>query len=278
LKQERRELIQKLEVESRDVRRHIIKVCGQHGGHMGGALSSADMITALYLHVLNVDPANPKWEERDNFILSRGHGGIGLYAALAKRGFFPIEQIYSYEQLGSKFGTHPSLKIPGVDLSTGSLGHGLSVGVGMAIAGKRDRKSYKVYVMLGDGELQEGSIWEAAMSASFYELDNLVAIVDRNRFQVFDATEKMMAIEPLVDKWKSFGWAVKRIDGNDMEQVVDTLEAIPFEVKKPSAIIADTVKGKGISFLEGKALSHYWEGPPPEEQVKQALEELGGFE
>lgn len=236
-------------------------------------LSAADVIAALYRHFMRIDPANPQWKDRDAFILSKGHVGYVLYAALARSGFFPEELLATYMQPGAMFGTHPCRQVPGVDVTTGSMGHGLAVGVGMAIADKFDNRPCRTYVMLGDGELQEGSCWEAIMAGAHYGLDNLVAIVDRNMLQgKAGATEDVMALEPLHAKFDSFGWATRTIDGNDMAQVVRTLDELPLAPAKPSAIIASTVKGKGVSFLEGTARAHVTTLSKAE--IQQALAEL----
>jgi len=226
-------------------------------GHPGGAFSCIDMLTALYFEVLKIDPNNPTWPERDYFILSKGHSSIALYTALAMRGFFDKEIMDSFRQDGSILGGHPDMhKVPGVEMSTGSLGHGLSVGIGLALAAKIDERENKTYVLMGDGETQEGSIWEAAMSASHYKLDNLVGIVDRNRIQIDGFTEDVMSLEPYRAKWEAFGWEVAEIDGHSLSEVVATLKSMPLKAGKPSLIISHTTKGKGISFMEDKAEWH----------------------
>ena len=262
-------VIEALKGEALDARRFLVNHTAKHTTHLGGALSATEMLTALYFRYMRVRPENPEWEDRDLFILSKGHVGIALYYFLAKKGFFPLEDLDTYEQVGTIFGTHPSNKIPGADVTTGSLGHGLSVGLGMAVVGKRDRKDFRVYVMLGDAELQEGSIWEAAMAAKYHELDNLVAIVDHNGRET---TENMLAIDPIEGKFESFGWSTAVIDGHDMGQIVETMDSLPFETGKPSLIVANTIKGKGISFLEGRAESHNLF--LDEERAKRALADL----
>ena len=283
MNKEKKDLIEKLIKEANYIRRYVVKMSFVPKVYpegykptvlLGGALSVADIIAALYFHFLNVDPKNPLWKDRDRFILSKGHVAVALYSALAKRGFFPVEELSTFEQLGSRLGTHPGAWTPGVDWSTGSLGHGLPSAVGMAIAGKCDHKSYKTYVVLGDGELGEGSNWEAAMAASSYKLDNLIAITDRNWIQADDFTENVLPLEPLAEKWRSFGWAVKTINGNDMEQIVDALENVPIKRGKPTAIIASTVKGKGVSFVENQPWAHHYQ--MNEEEYKRAMTELGG--
>ncbi|MGE5340708.1 MAG: transketolase [Candidatus Omnitrophota bacterium] len=226
-------------------------------GHPGGAFSSIDMMTALFFEEMKIDPLNPKWEERDRFILSKGHSSVGLYAIMHLRGFFSKDVLMTFRQDNSILAGHPDMnKVPGVEMSTGSLGHGLSVGVGYALAAKMDRKPFRTFVMVGDGESQEGSVWEAAMSASHFKLDNLIAIVDRNRFQIDGPTEDIMSLEPYKQKWDAFGWQVREINGNEMGEIVSTLKEIPFSTGKPSLIISNTIKGKGISFMENKAEWH----------------------
>lgn len=226
-------------------------------GHPGGAFSSIDVIIALYFEVLKVDPNNPIWPERDYFILSKGHSSVGLYSALALRGFFDKEVMDTFRQDGSILGGHPDMhKVPGVEMSTGSLGHGLSVGIGLALAARMDKRKNRTYVLMGDGETQEGSVWEAAMAASHYKLDNLTGIVDRNRIQIDGYTEDIMSLEPYRLKWEAFGWEVAEINGHDMGEIVTTLKSVPLKPGKPSLIISHTTKGKGISFMEDKAEWH----------------------
>jgi transketolase len=226
-------------------------------GHPGGAFSSIDVMIALYFEILRDNPRNPKWDERDYFILSKGHSSVGLYSVLALRGFFDKKILTTFRQDNSILCGHPDMhKVPGVEMSTGSLGHGLSVGVGLAIAAKMNNKNCKIYVLMGDGETQEGSIWEAAMSASHYKLDNLIGIVDRNRIQIDGFTEDVMSLEPYKAKWEAFGWEVQEIDGNNMNEIVSTLSSGPFKPGKPSLILSNTIKGKGISFMENKAEWH----------------------
>ncbi|MGB6894796.1 MAG: transketolase [Dehalococcoidia bacterium] len=265
-------VVRRLEEQAVTIRRHVVEVTAEHPCHIGGALSAADLVTALYFHVMRIDPADPGRGDRDYFILSKGHGVLALYAALAERGFFPVEALKAFEQAGSVLAAHPTLHVPGVEVATGSLGHGLPVGMGMAIACRVEGVPNRVFVMMGDGEMQEGSVWEAALSAPRFELDNLVAIVDQNRFQAFDAVERIVPVEPLADKWRSFRWSVIEIDGNDMRQVVEALERPP-EAGRPTAIIAQTVKGKGVACLENSPRAHYT-GLTPEEGA-EALRALG---
>lgn len=226
-------------------------------GHPGGAFSSADIMTALYFHGLKIDPSCPDWPGRDYFLLSKGHSSVGLYTALHLRGFLDEKTLLTFRKDNSLLGGHPVRgKVPGVEMSTGSLGHGFSVAAGLALGLGKDQKTNRVVVMVGDGECQEGAVWEAAMFAAHYRLDNLAVIVDRNRIQIDGFTEKILAIEPLVDKWESFGWCVRRIDGHDMRQIVAVLDALPFEKGRPSVIIADTIKGKGVSFMENNPAWH----------------------
>lgn len=255
---------------ARRIRVGVVRMAGMSDCHTGGSLSLADILAALYFRTLRVDPANPGWSGRDYLILSKGHTVPALDAALALRGFFPQEALTTHLELDSIICGHACARVtPGIDVSTGSLGHGLSVGVGTALALRADGASNRVFVILGDGELQEGSIWEAAMSAAHHKLDALTAIVDRNWYQT-GPTEEMMSLEPLVDKWTAFGWAVRRIDGHDMAQIVAALDALPLEPGRPSAIIADTIKGKGVSFI----VNHHMDRFSPE-QLHAALAELG---
>ena len=227
------------------------------GGHYGGSFSSADIMTVLYNGILKIDPKNPNWEERDNFILSKGHTAAMLASVLAFRGFFDKNDLMKYDQLDSAFGMHTTLKIPGVELAAGSLGHGLSFSVGVALEKKLANKKSRVFVLQGDGEINGGPVWEAAMSAAKYKLDNLTTIIDRNMCSMEGNTKTIMPLEPLEDKWKSFGWSTKTIDGHNIEQLFNTLSSIPLEKGKPTCIIAKTVKGKGISYMEGKYNFHY---------------------
>lgn len=221
-------------------------------GHYSSTFSAAELLAALYYAHLRIDPANPQWEDRDRFVLSKGHAAIGLYPVLADLGFYPPSKLDDFTRLGSAFGDHPDMKkIPGIDFSSGSLGHGLSVALGMALAGRMAGRDYRTYCMLGDGELNEGQIWEAAMAAGHFKLQGLVGIVDRNQLSIDGPTEKVMSVEPLVDRFTSFGWDVRRIDGHDMPTVLATLAALkPAGEGKPQMIIADTVKGRGVKYME----------------------------
>jgi transketolase len=244
-------------------------------GHPGGSLSIADIIAVLYFDEMRVDPQNPAWEDRDRFILSKGHTCPIWYVVLAEKGFFPKEELATLRKLGSKLQGHPDMKkVPGIDMTTGSLGNGLGIGVGMAKAAKIDQKDYRVYVAVGDGEVQEGAIWEAAMSAAHYKLDNLVVIVDKNNLQVDGFVSEIMAIDPIDEKFKAFGFAVLNIDGHDMEQICEAFAKARQTQGKPTCIIANTVKGKGVSFMENVCS---WHGTAPnDEQFEIAMQELGG--
>ena len=251
-------MIDTRELASR-IRVHALRMTSGGGSaHIGSVLSMADILSVLYGGVLRVDPTNPKWSERDRFILSKGHAGAGVYAVLAERGFFPVEKLATHYRDGSDLSGHVSHKgVPGVELSTGSLGHGLPVGTGMAFAGKLDDAPHRVFVLLSDGECDEGSNWEAILFAAHHHLDNLVAIVDYNKVQSLKPVAETLALEPFADKWRDFGWSVLEVDGHDHDQLRDTLSKLPFEPRTPSCIIAHTVKGKGVSFMEHSVLWHY---------------------
>ena len=266
-------LVKELENTASQNRIKLIDVLYKaHGGHFGGSLSCMDILTVLYNSVLKLDPKNPKWEDRDYFILSKGHSNAGFSVVLGNRGFFNSSKLYTFCTAGSAFGMHPTSKIPGVEIPTGSLGHGLSIGLGIAMALKLDNKKNKVYVLMGDGELNEGMIWEAAQAAPRWKLDNLIGIVDRNRLSMDGPTETVtMPLEPLDEKWKSFNWAVKKVDGHSVRALLEVFNDVPFNAGSPSLIIADTVKGKGISFMENQYQWHY--GSLTEEGYRDALAE-----
>lgn len=270
------ELTKEFETKSNLIRQHIIKMVFSAGsGHPGGSLSATDILIALYFHVLKVDPKKIDWEDRDRFVLSKGHAAPALYATLAEKGFFPVDELLTLRKLGSKLQGHPDMrKTPGVEASTGSEGQGLSIAVGMGLAAKLDRKLYSVYVMLGDGEMDCGQTWEAAMSASHYKLDNITAIVDRNKLQLDGPTEQIMSIEPLADKWKAFGWHVTEINGHNFKEIIGAIDKAKEVKGKPTVIIAHTVKGKGVSFMEGSVGFHG--KAPGKEQFEIAMKELGG--
>lgn len=264
-----------LEETVRGIRKDIVKMIGKAAsGHPGGSLSSAEILTLLYFEQMNVDENNPHKEDRDRFVLSKGHAAPVLYATLAAKGFFPKAELENLRQLGSMLQGHPDMnKVPGVDMSTGSLGQGISVAAGMALAGKMDNKSHKIYALLGDGELQEGLVWEAAMAASHYQLNNLIAFVDNNNLQIDGAICEVMSPFPIDAKFEAFGWNVITVeDGHDFDELRTAVEAAKKSEDKPTVIICKTVKGKCVSFMENNA---GWHGKGPNaEEVKQALAEL----
>ena len=249
-------------------------IAGKGKGHSAPALSMADIVAALYFGVMKVDPKNPKNPERDRFFLSKGHACTALYAALAERGFFPKETLQQYYAFDSKLGGHPVKGLPGVELATGSLGHGLPIACGSAYAGKMDKKDYRVFTLLGDGELNEGSVWEAVMAAAQFKLDNLAAVIDRNFLSSDGPTEEMMALEPLADKWRSFGWAVAEVDGHDPGAMVEVMSGLPFSKDKPSVVIAKTVKGKGVDFMENVRWWHNQAPAPGSEEAAKCFRQL----
>ena len=265
---------QMLKEQARKIRKDIVAmICQAKSGHPGGSLSAAEIVTYLYFEEMKIDPANPKWEERDRFVLSKGHAAPVLYAALANKGYFPTEELATLRKIGSHLQGHPDMnKVPGVDMSTGSLGTGISAAVGMALALQMDQKDNYVYALLGDGELQEGQVWEAAMAAGQYKLDHLIAFVDNNGLQIDGNIDDVMSPNPVDQKFAAFGWHVQVIDGHDFQQIADAVAAAKAEQGKPSVIIAKTVKGKGVSYMENQA---GWHGSAPsEEQVAQAMSEL----
>jgi transketolase len=226
------------------------------GGHFGGTLSEIDILTVLYERILTVDPRRPHWQGRDIFILSKGHGAFGLSAVLCRRGYFGADLLMRAKTLDAELGWHTTAKIPGIDFPTGSLGHGLPVAVGTALGFRLTGNKARVFVLLGDGECNEGSIWEAALAAAKYELDKLTVVIDRNRFSMDGPTEEILPLDPLADKWRAFGWAVEEVDGHDIDALTAIFRLLPFSPGRPSLVIADTVKGKGVSFMEGKADWH----------------------
>lgn len=256
------------------IRQQVVKMTHRaKAAHAGTSLSMADLLAVLYGSVLRVDPARPAWPDRDRFILSKGHGCAGLYAVLAERGFFPLEWLDQFCQDGSRLAGHIThTGVPGVEVSTGALGHGLSIGCGMALAAKRDGRPFRVFTLLSDGECDEGSVWEAVLFAPHHGLDNLIAIVDFNRIQSLGTVKEVLDLDPLGAKWQAFGWAVREIDGHHLEQIERALESIPFEQGRPSCIVAHTVKGKGVGFMENKLLWHY--RSPDAEELQRALTEL----
>lgn len=265
---------EELEIMAKKVRKGIIEaVYSNNSGHPGGSLSIADILTVLYFKEMNINPKNPKWEDRDRLVLSKGHCSPALYSCLANRGYFPVEDLKTFRNINSYLQGHPDMKnIPGVDMTTGSLGQGLSSANGMAIAGKMEGKDYRVYCVLGDGEIEEGQIWEAAMTSAKYKLDNLCVIVDNNNLQIDGKIEEVMSPYPIDEKFRSFGFQIINIDGHNIREIIDALDVAKNVKEKPVCIIAKTIKGKGISYMENKA---EWHGKAPnEEQYELALKEL----
>lgn len=265
-----------LKQKCHDVRKDIVSTLAAAGcGHPGGSLSSVEIVTSLYFDMMNVDPQKPGDPDRDRFVLSKGHATLMMYSVLAERGFFAVDELKNFRKNWSRLPGHPDMnKVPGIDMTTGSLGQGLAAANGMALAGRRQNRDYYVYVLMGDGELQEGMIWEAAMAGAHYKLDHVIAFVDRNGLQIDGTTEQVMGLEPLADKWKSFGWHVQEIDGHDTDAVKAAVEKAKSVKGKPSVIIAKTVKGKGVSFMENKVEFH---GKAiTKEQAAMALAEMEG--
>ena len=266
--------IEELKNMARIIRKGIIEqVYSANSGHPGGSLSIADILTVLYFNELNIDEKNPKWEDRDRMILSKGHCSPALYSCLANRGFFDKEELKKFRNINSRLQGHPDMnKVPGVDMTTGSLGQGLSVANGMAIAGKLNKKDYRVYCVLGDGEIEEGQIWEAAMASNKYKVDNLCVIVDNNNLQIDGTIEEVMSSYPIEEKFRSFGFQIININGHDIEEIIKAFDVAKNIKEKPTCIIAKTIKGKGISFMENQV---GWHGKAPnEEQYIQAMKEL----
>lgn len=265
-----------LKAIANSMRVDIIKMLeSSKSGHPGGSLSACEILSALYFKEMKIDPKNPQWEDRDRFVLSKGHGAPVLYAALTEKGYFPKEELKNLRKINSMLQGHPDMKgTPGVDMTTGSLGQGLAAANGMALAGKIDKKDYRVYALIGDGESQEGIIWEAAMFAAHHKLDNLTVFMDHNGLQIDGPNKEVMNIEPIDKKFEAFGWNVLRIDGHNFEEILNALNEARNTKGKPTMIIAETVKGKGVSFMENQV---GWHGKAPnEEQTKKALDELGG--
>lgn len=253
------ERVTRLQEKAKDIRLLMLDMIQKAGGgHYGGSLSVVDILTTLYFDILNIDPKRPDWSERDRFILSKGHAAAAFVPVLAEVGFFEKELIYTFNKFGSPFGMHTDrLLMPGCEMTCGSLGHGLSVAGGMALAAKHKGEKYRVFTLIGDGENMEGSIWEAAMVSAQYKLDNLVCIVDRNYLIMDGKTEDVMALEPLAGKWQAFGWACRTIDGHNISALLEAFDNIPWETGKPNVLIASTIKGKGINFMEDDPLWHY---------------------
>lgn len=266
--------VRNLQETARRIRVSVIRMMEPKGGHYGGSLSCVDILTALYFGELRIDPGDPAWPQRDRFVLSKGHAAAALYATLAERGFFPKAALLAFNKLDSPFGSHPDMrKVPGVDMSTGSLGHGLPVGVGMALGARLKGIPARVVVLMGDGELQEGTVWEAAASAAHYRLSNLLGIVDRNRLQIDGSTDEITCMEPLAKRWESFGWHVLEANGHDFGSLSRAFEEARRWEQGPTVILASTVKGKGVSFMEDKRDWHNRKASPDE--TRRALEELG---
>lgn len=261
---------------SKEIRKDIVKMLTESAsGHPGGSLSATDIMTVLFFKEMNIDPNNEKDPNRDRFVLSKGHAAPVLYSTLARRGYFPVEELSTLRKFKSRLQGHPSIQyLPGIDMSTGSLGQGVSAAVGMALAGKIDENDYRVYTLLGDGELEEGQVWEAAMCAAHYKLNNLTAFIDFNGLQIDGDITKVMNPCPIDKKFEAFGWNVLVIDGHNYEEIIDAIEKAKECKDKPTAVVCNTVKGKGVSFMENQAA---WHGTAPsKEQCETALKELGG--
>ena len=262
-----------LKLKAEILRKKLLNLIYHGGtGHTGGDLSVLNILTVLYYHTLNVDPKNPKFVDRDRFVLSKGHCAEALYTVLCDKGFINQSELDEYGKFHAHLGGHPDNTIPGVEINTGALGHGLSIGVGMALASKMDHKKYKVYVVMGDGEQGEGSIYEAAMAANKYKLGNLVAFIDRNGLQISGSTEDVMPLESIYDRWTAFGWDVKTINGDYVEEIAEALDQIQYTSYKPHLIVSKSTKGLGVSFMENVA--HWHHGVPTAEQYKKAMEEI----
>ena len=256
----------------RDLRKNVLRMIAEAGsGHLGASLSAIDVLAVLYFLKMRHDPSNPSWPDRDRLVLSKGHAAPALYAVLAEAGYFPVEELWTVRRLGSRLQGHPNTTTPGVDVASGSLGQCLSVAVGMALAAKMDSAKHMIYVLLGDGELNEGQVWEAALTASQHRLDNVTAIVDRNQYQLTGRTENVKALEPLSDKWRAFGWKVEEADGNDPMSLLEALDRSGSDDGRPHAVIARTTKGSGVSFMEGNRFSNK---VPSVSELHRALTEL----
>lgn len=273
--QSRDELVGFLKQKSVDVRKKIIQlVVTAGGGHVGGGLSMTEILITLYWHIMDIDPKDPKKPDRDRLILSKGHGGVGICPVLADVGYYEESLMNDFNQYMSPFGMHPDMnKVPGIDMSSGSLGHGLSVSVGLGLAARLKNEKWRTFCVLGDGECNEGSVWEAAMSAAHYKLGNVTAVVDRNQLMIDGPTEEIMSIEPIEDKWKAFGFDTRVINGHDYTELLDTFENLPGpESEKPVCVICNTVKGRGVSFMENQVKWHY--GGLDEESEKTAVGDI----
>ncbi len=269
----KKSLMLELKQKAKELRKKIVEIIYRaQSGHPGGSLSEIDMLVGLYYYKLNVDPKKPKWEARDRFILSKGHASPGIYAVLADKGFFPKEELEGFRKINRMLQGHPELNTPGIEFAGGSLGQGMSFSVGVALALKLDKKDSKVFVMIGDGESQEGVVWEASMAASFYKLDNLIAILDKNQVQETGKTKDVMDLGDVAAKWKAFGWNVIEINGHDMEEIIKALDKTSTKNGNPTMIISNTIKGKGVSFME---LNYKFHGKAPnDEEYKKAIEEI----
>ena len=266
--------VTQLKLAATNCRLNVLRLLKASGhGHIGGAYSAIDIITALYFYKMRVNPENPQMEDRDRFLLSAGHKCLAQYSVLAEKGYFPKDILDTYGSLGSHIPGHPDMhKLPGIEANTGALGHGLSIAVGMALSLRMDKKDSKVYVVTGDGELAEGSNWEAIAAAAHYKLSNLTAFVDFNGLQISGRVQDIMNMTPIADRFKAFGWAVRDIDGNSMEEIVSTLDELPLDTERPTVIVAHTIKSKGLSFGENQIPYHFW--TPAEGQLEQAEQEL----
>jgi transketolase len=265
----------RMELHAAEIRLNVMRmIVGKGKGHSGGALSMVEILTVLYFAVMRLDPENPRHPERDRFLLSKGHACTALYATLAQRGYFPVSTLDTYYDLNSFLGGHPVQGLPGVELATGSLGHGPPVGLGMAVAAKADCRKHRVFVLVGDGEIQEGVVWESALFAAHHRLDNFTMIIDRNGLQSDAHTEELLSIEPIAGKFESFGWACKSVDGHDLDALVEVLGSVPFQEGKPSLVIANTVKGKGVDFIENVVPYHNIGPLPGTEDARRAFQQL----
>lgn len=266
--------ISKLQDISRDIRCSVLTMVKEGGvGHIGGSLSITDILVSLYFKVLNIDPKNPSWPERDRLVVSKGHCAAALYSTLAQKGFFPKEELKTFGMINSNLQVHPDkTKVCGIEASTGALGQGLSIGLGMALAAKLDKKDYHTFVILGDGEIQEGQVWEAALFGAHYKLDNLTAILDLNNVQLMGHVDQIMGIAPVADKWRAFGWKVLEIDGHDFKQIIDSFYRSKEVKERPTIIIANTIKGKGVSFMENTCK---WHGNvPTQDEYNAAMAQI----
>ncbi|MBP5765127.1 MAG: transketolase [Bacteroidales bacterium] len=264
---------EELILQSEKNRKRLLEVVyNAKAGHIGGDLSCLNVMTALYTRIMNISPSQVNDPDRDRFILSKGHCVESLYTVLESRGFIKPELVNTLGRFGSVLSGHPTIEVPGIEVCSGALGHGLSIGVGMAIAAKMDKRPYRTFVLMGDGEQGEGSIYEAAMAGNQYKLDNLVAIIDRNHLQISGNTEDVMALDSIRERWSAFGWDVKEMNGDDMESILDTFDGIDYANRKPHLIVSQTTKGKGVSYMENVAGWHH--GMPDEEQYQQAMAEI----